>query len=49
MPEHSGSEPPVVSFLSDFGLTDEFVGVCKAVVLRVAPSARIISWALPAP
>ncbi|HEV7536904.1 MAG TPA: SAM-dependent chlorinase/fluorinase [Acidimicrobiia bacterium] len=42
MPEHSGSDPPVVSFLSDFGLTDEFVGVCKAVVLRAAPSARII-------
>jgi S-adenosylmethionine hydrolase len=31
-----------VSFLSDFGLTDEFVGVCKAVVLRTAPSARIV-------
>ena len=42
MPEQSGSEPPVVSFLSDYGLTDEFVGVCKAVVLRAAPSARII-------
>jgi S-adenosyl-L-methionine hydrolase (adenosine-forming) len=35
-------DPPVVSFLSDYGLTDEFVGVCKAVVLRAAPSARII-------
>ncbi|HEX9530264.1 MAG TPA: SAM-dependent chlorinase/fluorinase, partial [Acidimicrobiales bacterium] len=42
MPEQSGSEPPVVSFLSDYGLTDEFVGVCKAVVLRAAPSAQII-------
>ena len=40
MPEHSN--PPVVSFLSDYGLTDEFVGVCKAVVLRAAPSAQII-------
>jgi S-adenosylmethionine hydrolase len=40
VPEHS--EPPVVSFLSDYGLTDEFVGVCKAVVLRAAPSAQII-------
>jgi hypothetical protein len=36
------NDPPVVSFLSDYGLTDEFVGVCKAVVLRAAPSARII-------
>ena len=42
MPEHSGSNPPVVSFLSDYGLTDEFVGVCKAVVLRAAPSAQIV-------
>jgi len=42
VPQHSGSEPPVVSFLSDYGLTDEFVGVCKAVILRAAPSARII-------
>jgi S-adenosylmethionine hydrolase len=40
--EQSGSDPPVVSFLSDFGLTDEFVGVCKAVILRAAPSARVI-------
>ena len=42
MSEQSGSDPPVVSFLSDFGLTDEFVGVCKAVILRAAPSARVI-------
>jgi S-adenosyl-L-methionine hydrolase (adenosine-forming) len=40
--EHPGSDPPVVSFLSDYGLADEFVGVCKAVVLRAAPTARII-------
>lgn len=42
MPEHPGSDPPVVSFLSDYGLADEFVGVCKAVVLRAAPTAQII-------
>lgn len=42
MPEHLDSNPPFVSFLSDYGLADEFVGVCKAVVLRVAPTARII-------
>jgi hypothetical protein len=42
VPEHSGSDPPVVSFLSDYGLTDEFVGVCKAVLLRAAPTAQII-------
>ena len=42
MPESEHSDPPVVSFLSDYGLTDEFVGVCKSVILRAAPSAQII-------
>ena len=42
MPEQPEPTSPFVSFLSDYGLTDEFVGVCKAVVLRAAPSARII-------
>jgi len=42
VPEHPESVPPFVSFLSDYGLADEFVGVCKAVVLRAAPSARLI-------
>jgi S-adenosyl-L-methionine hydrolase (adenosine-forming) len=36
------SDPPFVSFLSDYGLADEFVGVCKSVILRAAPQARII-------
>lgn len=36
------SDPVFVSFLSDYGLADEFVGVCTAVVLRVAPQARLI-------
>jgi S-adenosyl-L-methionine hydrolase (adenosine-forming) len=40
VPEHPN--PPVVSFLSDYGLTDEFVGVCKAIILRAAPSAQVI-------
>lgn len=35
-------DPVFISFLSDYGLTDEFVGVCKAVMLRVAPTAQII-------
>jgi hypothetical protein len=42
VPEHPGPNPPVVSFLSDYGHADEFVGVCKAVVLRAAPTAQII-------
>ncbi|MGA2006466.1 MAG: SAM-dependent chlorinase/fluorinase [Solirubrobacteraceae bacterium] len=32
----------VVTFLSDYGRQDEFVGVCHAVIARRAPSARII-------
>lgn len=32
----------LVTFLSDFGTADVFVGVCHAVVLRAAPDARIV-------
>jgi hypothetical protein len=31
-----------VAFLSDYGLRDEFVGVCHAVMLDVAPHLRIV-------
>ena len=31
-----------ISFLSDFGYTDEFVGVVHGVIARIAPSARVI-------
>ena len=34
--------PRVVAFLSDYGLVDEFAGVCKAVVLGLAPGARFV-------
>ena len=30
------------SFLSDYGLADEFVGVCKGVVLSFAPDVRVL-------
>ena len=30
------------SFLSDYGLADEFVGVCKGVVLSFAPGVRVL-------
>jgi len=33
---------PVITFLSDYGLADEFVGVCHAVIARRAPDARVI-------
>lgn len=32
----------VVTFLSDYGLQDEFVGVCHGVILRIAPHLRIV-------
>jgi S-adenosylmethionine hydrolase len=32
----------IVTFLSDYGLEDEFVGVCHAVMLRIAPHLKII-------
>jgi S-adenosyl-L-methionine hydrolase (adenosine-forming) len=31
-----------ILFLSDFGLDDEYVGLCHAVMARVAPDARVI-------
>lgn len=33
---------PVVSFLSDYGLHDEFVGVCTAVILGLAPHVTVV-------
>jgi S-adenosylmethionine hydrolase len=32
----------VICFLSDFGLQDDFVGVCHGVVERIAPGTRVI-------
>lgn len=34
--------PPVITFLSDYGHHDEFVGVCHGVIARRCPSARVI-------
>jgi S-adenosylmethionine hydrolase len=31
-----------ISFLSDYGLVDEFVGVCHGVMLRIAPEVTVI-------
>jgi S-adenosylmethionine hydrolase len=33
---------PVITFLSDYGLVDDFVGVCHGVIARICPPARII-------
>ncbi len=32
----------IITFLSDYGLTDVFVGVCHGVIARVCPTARVI-------
>lgn len=32
----------IITFLSDYGLTDAFVGVCHGVIARVCPSAHVI-------
>jgi S-adenosylmethionine hydrolase len=34
--------PPLVTFLSDFGADDEFVGVCHGVIAKRCPAARVI-------
>jgi len=36
------SENPVITFLSDYGLQDGFVGICHAVMAGLCPAARII-------
>src|SRR3954454_3176611 len=33
---------PVLTFLTDYGLLDEFVGICHGVIARVAPEVRVI-------
>lgn len=33
---------PFVTFLSDYGLTDDFVGICHGVIARICPEARVI-------
>jgi S-adenosyl-L-methionine hydrolase (adenosine-forming) len=42
--------PLPISFLSDYGRDDEFVGVCHAVIERIAPGTKVIDVAhgLPA-
>jgi S-adenosyl-L-methionine hydrolase (adenosine-forming) len=34
--------PPFITFLTDFGLQDDFVGTCHGVMKRIAPEAEII-------
>ena len=34
--------PTFVTFLSDFGLADDFVGICHGVINRICPEAQVI-------
>jgi S-adenosylmethionine hydrolase len=39
----SMNEPaPILTFLSDYGLADDFVGVCHGVIAGICPAARVI-------
>ena len=42
MTDEAAPAVPVVTFLSDFGTTDESVGVCHAIVTSLEPTTRII-------
>jgi S-adenosylmethionine hydrolase len=33
---------PLITFLSDYGLDDEFVGICHGVIARACPQAQVI-------
>src|ERR1700759_768076 len=41
MPSTSQSTP-VITFLSDYGLADDFVGICHGVIAKACPQARVI-------
>ena len=34
--------PQTITFLTDFGLQDDFVGTCHGVIARIAPDARVL-------
>ena len=35
-------DTPIITFLSDYGLRDEFVGTCHAVIAGICPAAKVI-------
>jgi S-adenosyl-L-methionine hydrolase (adenosine-forming) len=40
---HPMADPaPVITFLSDYGLDDDFVGICHGVIARLCPQAHVI-------
>jgi hypothetical protein len=42
MDERIPSALVVITFLSDYGTADDFVGVCHAVMARIAPDVRVV-------
>ena len=44
LPVHSlrHADAATVTFLTDYGHQDDFVGVCHGVIARIAPEARVI-------
>jgi S-adenosylmethionine hydrolase len=42
MAREMSPERPVITFLSDYGLQDDFVGVCHGVIAMLCPEARVI-------
>jgi S-adenosylmethionine hydrolase len=38
----SGPSPRMIGFMTDFDVKDDAVGICKAVMLGIAPDARIV-------
>src|ERR1700704_6302985 len=34
--------PPTITFLSDYGQADDFVGTCHGVMARICPDARVL-------
>jgi S-adenosylmethionine hydrolase len=38
----SSSTPPTIVFMTDFGTANDAVALCKAVILQIAPDARIM-------
>ncbi len=39
---HMPRRPPLIAFLSDFGLKDSYTGTVKGVIARINPDARVI-------
>jgi S-adenosylmethionine hydrolase len=42
MADNGDVAAPLITFLSDYGLQDDFVGVCHGVIARICPEAHVI-------